>query len=49
MILVISLFKAKEGLLSIGIIIIDVFLRDVSIINLVKQSLSEHRSFVLLI
>ena len=37
MTLVIALFKAKESLLSKGIVIIVVYLRDVSIINLVKQ------------
>ena len=38
----ISLFKAKESLLNIGIIIIVVYLRDVSIINLVKQFLYQN-------
>ena len=37
MALVISLFKAKESLLSFGLIIIVVYLWDVSFINLVKQ------------
>ena len=34
--LVISLIKAKESLLSIGIIIIVVYVRDVTFINLFK-------------
>ena len=42
MTLVISLFKAKESLLSIGILIFVVYLRDVSIINLVKQFLYQN-------
>ena len=42
MTLVISLFKAKESLLGIGIIVIVVNLRDVSIINLVKQFLYQN-------
>ena len=42
MTLVISLFKAKESLLSIGKVIIVVYLRDVSIINLVKQFLYQN-------
>ena len=42
MTLVISLFKAKESLLSIGKVMIVVYLRDVSIINLVKQFLYQN-------
>ena len=42
MTLVISLFKAKESLLSIGLIMIVVHLRDVSIINLIKQFLYQN-------
>ena len=42
MTLVISLFKAKESLLNIGIIIIVVYLHDVNIINLVKQFLYQN-------
>ena len=42
MTVVISLFKAKESLLNIGIIIIVEYLRDVNIINLVKQFLYQN-------
>ena len=42
MTLVISLFKAKESLLSIGIVRIVMYLRDVRIINLVKQFLYQN-------
>ena len=42
MTLVIALFKAKESLLSKGIVIIVMYLRDVSIINLVKQFLYQN-------
>ena len=38
MTLVIALFKAKESLLSIGIVIIVMYPRDVRIINLVRHS-----------
>ena len=42
MTLVISLFKAKESLLNIGMIMIVVYLRDVNTINLVKQFLYQN-------
>ena len=42
MTLVIAFFKAKESLLSKEIVIIVVYLRDVSIINLVKQFLYQN-------
>ena len=42
MTLVIALFKAKEGLLSKGIVLIVAYPREVSIINLVKQFLYQN-------
>ena len=42
MTLIIALFKAKESLLSKEIVIIVTYLRDVSIINLVKQFLYQN-------